>query len=40
VAYGLTILGIGSEEGQESGLGKDTKTVIDKILKVFKQFLP
>ncbi len=40
VAYGLTILGIGSEEGQESGLGKDTKTFIDKVLKVFKQFLP
>lgn len=40
VAYGLTILGIGGEEGQESGISKNGKTLLDKIGNWFKQFLP
>ncbi|HEY0908570.1 MAG TPA: cell division protein FtsA [Candidatus Paceibacterota bacterium] len=40
VAYGLTILGIGSEEGQDSGISKGGRTFLEKIGQWFKQFLP
>lgn len=40
VAYGLTILGIGSEEGQDSGISKPYQGIFDKINMWFKQFLP
>lgn len=40
VAYGLTILGIGTEEGNDSGISKNGKTLALKIGSWFKQFLP
>lgn len=40
VAYGLTILGIGGEEGQESGISKGGRTFLEKVGGWFKQFLP
>jgi cell division protein FtsA len=40
VAYGLTILGIGSEDGNESGISKTSSTFLKKIGTWFQQFLP
>jgi cell division protein FtsA len=40
VAYGLTILGIGGEDGHESGISKGGRTFWEKLLGWFKQFLP
>jgi cell division protein FtsA len=40
VAYGLTILGIGSEDVNDTGLSKGGKTLLVKIANWFKQFLP
>lgn len=40
VSYGLTILGIGLDDGNESGLAKNSSTIVKKITDWFKQFLP
>lgn len=40
VAYGLTILGIGTEDATDSGISKNGKTFALKIGGWFKQFLP
>jgi cell division protein FtsA len=40
VAYGLTILGIGAEDGIDTGITIGGKTILKKIGSWFKQFLP
>ncbi len=40
VAYGLTILGMGGEDGGDSGLSRSGKNVLDKVMQWLKQFLP
>ncbi len=40
VAYGLTFLGIGTEDATDSGISKNGKTLALKIGGWFKQFLP
>ncbi len=40
VAYGLTILGMGGEDGGDSGLSRSGKNALDKVMQWLKQFLP
>ncbi len=40
IAYGLTILGIGADDGGDAGIAKSGGAFLSKIVTWFKQFLP